>query len=123
VFELNVWSTTDSWQPLGARRIIGVLSRVGAVGCLILGHNKLGDEGCVELFKYLRSEEGQRHKVAGILLNANSLGNVALDSLRSFLCDNKWLKELYLASVSLKILTGSSSTADSTFIERFRRRL
>ena len=121
MFELNVQSITDSCQSPGARRVIEALSRVGAVGCLILGHNRLGDEGCVELLKYLRSEEGERHKVAGIMLNANGLGDVALDSLGSFLRGNEWLKELYLASVSLNILTGSS-IADSTPAERFRRR-
>lgn len=113
---------TDSGHPPGARRIVETLSREGAVGCLILGHNKLGDEGCVELLKYLCSEGGQRHKVASILLNANGLGNVALDSIGSFLRGNKWLKELYLASVSPRILTNSSIT-NSIDAERFRWRL
>ena len=99
MFEPYGWSTTGSRQRLGAGRIIEALSRLGPIGCLILRHNKLGDEGCVELFKYLRSEEGQRHEVAGILLDSNSLGNVALGSLGSFLRGNKWLKELYLANV------------------------
>ena len=92
-------SIRDSEQPPGAKKIIETLSRRDAVACLILRHNKLGDEGCVELFKYLCSGEGQRHKIAGILLNANCLGNVALESIGDFLHDNKWLKELYLANV------------------------
>lgn len=71
-----------------------------AVACLLLRHNNLGDEGCVELLQYLRSETGQRHRVAGILLNANSLGNAALESIGSFLRGNQWLKELSLAAVS-----------------------
>lgn len=120
--EPYVWSTTGSRQPLGAGRIIEALSRLGAVGCLALRHNKLGDEGCVELLKYLRSEEGQRHEVAGILLDANNLGNVALDSIGGFLRGNKWLKELYLANVSPNVFTGSNA-ADSASAERFRRRL
>ncbi|KAF9652746.1 RNI-like protein [Thelephora ganbajun] len=82
----------------GARKIIEALSRRDAVACLILRHNELGDEGCVKLFEYLCSEGGQRHKVAGILLNANCLGNVALKSVGDFLRDNRWLRELYLAS-------------------------
>lgn len=122
MLEPHVRSTFDPCKPLGARRIIKTLSRVGAVGCLILGHNRLGDEGCVELLKYLRSEEGQRHRVASILLNSNGLGNVALDSLGSFLRENKWLTELYLTSVSLSILTVGGA-ADPTSAERVRRRL
>jgi len=70
----------------------------------------LGDEGCVELFEYLCSEEGQRHNVAGILLNANGLGNVALESIGNFLRDNKWLKELYLASVRPNIFAENNTT-------------
>lgn len=112
VFHLYVRATTHSWQPPGARRIIKTLSHTGAVGCLILGYNNLGDEGCAELLKYLRSEEGQRHKIASILLNANGLGNVALNSLGGFLRGNKSLKELYLPSVSLNIPTGTN-TPDS----------
>lgn len=79
--------------------MIGVLSQKDTVACLDLRYNELGGEGCLELFKYLRSEEGQRHKIAGILLGANKLGNVALESIGSFLCGNKWLKELYLTNV------------------------
>lgn len=121
--EPYLWSTiSDSCQGLGARRTIETLSRVGAVGCLILGHNKLGDEGCVELLKYLRSEEGQRHRVVGLVLNVNDLGNVALDSLGGFLRGNEWLKELYLASVSLNVPTGDR-TVDSESAERFRWRV
>lgn len=90
--------------------MIEALSRRDAVAWLILRHNNLGDDGCVELFKYLCSEEGRTHKVSGILLNANSLGNVALESIGNFLRDNRWLKELYLASVRLTALTCSSTT-------------
>lgn len=103
-------SVTDSGQPPGARKIIEALSRRDAVAWLILRHNNLGDDGCVELFEYLRSEEGRRHKVSGILLNANSLGNVALESIGNFLRDNRWLKELYLATVRPNILTYSNTT-------------
>lgn len=96
---LSTWPEADSGQPSGARDIIKALSKRDTVACLILRHNKLGDEGGAELFKYLCSEEGQRHKVAGILLNENRLGNVALESIGKYLRDNKWLRELYLASV------------------------
>ena len=120
-FHIPPRSITDSGQPPGARKIIDTLSRRDAVACLFLRHNKLGDEGCVELFEYLCSEEGQRHQVAGILLNANSLGNVALESIGSFLRDNKWLKELYLASVRQDILTGSDD-AEFPSVERLHRR-
>ena len=90
---------SDSGQPLGAKKIIEALSRRDSVACLILRHNKLGDAGCVKLFKYLCSEEGKRHEVTGILLNTNCLGNVALGSIGEFLRDNKWIRELYLANV------------------------
>ena len=105
---------TDAGQPSGARTIIETLSRRDAVARLNLRHNWLRDEGCVELFKYLCSEEGQRHKVVGILLNANGLGNLALESIGNFLRDNRWLKELCLASVRPTLhLPTSRSTAQS----------
>lgn len=107
---LYVWSIIDAGHPPGARKIVETLSRRDAVACLILRHNDLGDGGCVELFKYLCSEEGRRHKVAGILLNANSLGNVALESIGDFLRDNKWLKELYLMNVMPDLSTHSGIT-------------
>lgn len=101
---------TDSGQSPGARKIIETLSRRDAVAWLILRHNNLGDNGCVELFKYLCSEEGQRHTVSGILLNTNNLGNVALESIGNFLRGNRWLKELYLASVRPESLPYISTT-------------
>ena len=119
--ELLTLSITDSGQPPGARKIIEALSRRDAVALLILRHNNLGDDGCVELFEYLRSEEGRKHKVSGILLNANSLGNVALESVGKFLRDNRWLKELYLASVRPNVHTHRSTT-DSP-VERLYWRL
>ena len=112
----------DSGQPPGAREIIKTLSRRDAVACLILRHNKLGDEGCAELFKYLSSEDGQRHKIVGILLNNNRLGNVALESIGNFLRNNKRLKEIYLASVRPN-LPASSNVPESPSVERLRREL
>lgn len=82
----------------GAKKIIETLSQKSTVACLDLQYNKLGDEGCLELFKYLRSGEAQRHKVARILLVGNSLGNVALESIGSFIHGNSWLEALYLSS-------------------------
>lgn len=87
-----------------------MLLKRDAVAFLILRHNELGEDGCVELFKYLRSGEGQRHKVSAILLNENSLGNVALESIGNFLRDGRWLKELYLASVRPTLLTYGGGT-------------
>lgn len=87
-----------------------MLSKRDTVAWLILRHNKLGDDGCVELFKYLCSEDGRRHKVSGILLNANNLGNTALESIGGFLRDNRWLKELYLTSVRSNLPPYSSTT-------------
>ena len=119
--ELLTLSITDSGQPPGARKIVEALSKRNAVALLILRHNNLGDDGCVELFEYLRSEEGRKHKVSGILLNANSLGNVALESVGKFLRDNRWLKELYLASVRPNVHTHRSTTDSS--VERLYWRL
>ena len=101
---------TDLGQPPGARTVIEELSRRDTISCLALRHNKLGDDGCAELFKYLCSEEGQRYKLSRILLNANSLGNVALGSISNFLRDNRWLRDLYLACVRPKALTDGSAT-------------
>lgn len=74
-----------------------------AVACLILHHNQLGDEGCVELFEYLRSDKGRRHEVSAILLNSNNLGNVALEAIGNFLRGNEYLRDLYLANVGRNI--------------------
>lgn len=62
----------------GAEFIMKLLQRNRSARNLILGHNALGDTGCVALFDYLRSEEGKKHKLVEISLNANNIGDAGL---------------------------------------------
>jgi Leucine Rich repeat len=62
----------------GAEAIVKVLRMRRSVHHLILGHNELGDAGCVALFDYLRSEEGRMHNLLEISLNMNSIGDAGL---------------------------------------------
>ena len=62
----------------GAEAIVKLLRMHRSIHHLILGHNTLGDAGCVALFDYLRSEEGKKHKLMEISLNANNIGDAGL---------------------------------------------
>lgn len=96
----------------GARR---VLSRCGSnvIEEISLGHNQLGNHGCVELFeglKQLREEQRQRKEGGGgsfklrkITLSSNQIGNEALDAITDYLCRDETLEELYLPNNQIKV--------------------
>lgn len=62
----------------GAEAIVKLLRTHRSIHHLILGHNALGDTGCIALFDYLRSEEGAKHRLKEISLNANGIGDKGL---------------------------------------------
>jgi hypothetical protein len=70
------------------------------VNVLILGHNQLGDDGCVELFDYLSSSEGRKYRITMIALNSNSIGDAGLRSIAQYLDNNQNLQSLSLQNVS-----------------------
>ncbi|TFK73368.1 hypothetical protein BDN72DRAFT_791004 [Pluteus cervinus] len=80
----------------GAQEIVGLISSRHSVTKLVLGHNDLGDDGCVVLFKFLRSPAGRKYRIAEISLNSNGIGNRGLLAVASYLKDNTILKELFL---------------------------
>lgn len=67
---------------------------------LVLNHNKLGNEGCAVLCKFLCSTIGKRHAISKIALNFNAIGNEGLSAISDFLKDDQHLKELSLANNS-----------------------
>lgn len=68
---------------------------------LILGHNRLLDDGCVVLFKFLNSSIGRTYRITNISLNSNGIGNFGLLAIADYLKDNQTLKELFLQNVSV----------------------
>ncbi|KDQ58682.1 hypothetical protein JAAARDRAFT_193216 [Jaapia argillacea MUCL 33604] len=81
---------------IGAREIIKTINSHQHVTRLILGHNQLGDEGCIELFTFLSSPEGHKHRIEEISLNSNKIENRGLEAIIEFLRGNLDLKELFL---------------------------
>ncbi|KAF8471512.1 hypothetical protein JB92DRAFT_1937809 [Gautieria morchelliformis] len=83
----------------GAEAILELLRVQRSVTHLILGHNSLRDTGCVALFDYLRSEEGKRHEILEISLNANQIGDAGLWAIARYLEYNNSLASLFLQNV------------------------
>lgn len=69
---------------------------------LILGHNELGDDGTIVLFKFLTSPIGRKHPIVEISLNSNDIGDRGLLAISEYLKDNIHLKELFLQNVSTR---------------------
>ncbi|KAF8591276.1 RNI-like protein [Ramaria rubella] len=86
----------------GAEAIVKLLRTHRSVHHLVLGHNRLGDAGCVALFDHLRSEEGKKHQIVEISLNANRIGDAGLWAISRYLEDNESLGALFLQNNLLK---------------------
>lgn len=67
---------------------------------LILGHNKLSDDGCIILFRFLGSPAGRKYRIAEISLNSNEIGDRGLLAIAAYLNGNQHLTELFLQNVS-----------------------
>lgn len=86
---------------LGAQELITTIISRRLVTKLILGHNDLSDDGCVELFKFLGCDIGSKHPIAEISLNSNGIGDRGLLSIANYMTNNQTLKELFLQNVRL----------------------
>ena len=84
----------------GAHVVIELIKQRRALRKLLLSGNKLGDEGCEELFRFLSSDEGRRYKLEEIALNSNGIGDLGLEAISGYLRDNQYLRELSLQNVS-----------------------
>lgn len=84
----------------GAQNIIKTIKSRRALQKLFLGQNSLGDLGCEELFRFLCSEQGRRHKLGEISVNSNGIGDRGLEVISEYLTDNQHLRELKLQNVS-----------------------
>ncbi|KAJ7594342.1 hypothetical protein C8J56DRAFT_434718 [Mycena floridula] len=80
----------------GAQQVISKITSRRTVTKLILGHNELGDDGCVVLTRFLSSSIGSRISLVEISLNANKIGNVGLLAIAEYLQGNQSLREIYL---------------------------
>jgi hypothetical protein len=87
----------------GAQQVILEIGKRRIVEKLLLGHNKLGDDGVEVIFDYLSSEPAARHKIVSIAVNSNDFGNKGLDSIARYLASNgkDSLQELFLQNVLL----------------------
>lgn len=84
----------------GANQIISSLVRARRlVHRLVLGHNELGDDGCVALFSFLGSSNGRKYHITYISLNANDIGERGLLAISRYMKDNQHLKQLLLQNV------------------------
>lgn len=84
----------------GAQEVISMITSRPKVTKLVLSHNKLGDEGCEVLFKFLCSDVGKKKNIAEIKLAMNGIGDRGLLAISEYLRRNDTLKELHLQSVS-----------------------
>ncbi|KAL6300957.1 hypothetical protein BKA93DRAFT_799841 [Sparassis latifolia] len=80
----------------GAQEVISTILSRRLVARLILGHNELGDDGCEELFNFLRSDLGRKYKISEISLNSNKIGDRGLFVIARYLEGNTTLGELFL---------------------------
>ncbi|KAI6029829.1 hypothetical protein BKA83DRAFT_4223653 [Pisolithus microcarpus] len=126
----------------GAQKVIPLLhSYRNGVVKMNLNHNSLGDDGIYQLFAYLSSSEGSKHRatLAEISLTGNGIGCKGLQTIAEYLRGNDVLRALWLANndftpdpatlsclanalnssrLRLLSLTNNSRLGDS-FVERF----
>ncbi|EPQ52269.1 RNI-like protein, partial [Gloeophyllum trabeum ATCC 11539] len=99
----------------GVKDIIKDIRSRRVVTKLILGHNDLGDDGCITLFDYLCSEEGRGYRIEEISLNSNNIGDRGLAAIADYLRDNHALKSL--------LLQGNAFRGDPEVVTRFAEAL
>ncbi|PBK67385.1 RNI-like protein [Armillaria solidipes] len=95
----------------GAQDVISMITSRRKVTKLILGHNKLSDDGCIVLFRFLESPAGRKYRIAEISLNSNEIGDRGLLAIATYLNGNQHLTELFLQN---NLFSG-----DSPVIETF----
>ncbi|KAF9459681.1 hypothetical protein BDZ94DRAFT_1171238 [Collybia nuda] len=80
----------------GAQEVISLITARRNVTSLILGHNSLGDDGCIVLFAFLQSAVGRKYHIAEIGINSNGIGDRGLLAISEYLVNNNSLRELFL---------------------------
>ncbi|KAK0458787.1 RNI-like protein [Desarmillaria tabescens] len=80
----------------GAQDVISMITSRRRVTKLILGHNKLSDDGCIVLFRFLASQAGRKYRITEISLNSNEIGDRGLLAIAVYLNENQHLTELFL---------------------------
>ncbi|KAK0480588.1 RNI-like protein [Armillaria novae-zelandiae] len=80
----------------GAQDVISMITSRRTVTKLILGHNKLSDDGCIVLFRFLGSPAGRKYRITEISLNSNEIGDRGLLAIATYLNGNQHLTELFL---------------------------
>ncbi|PBK81166.1 RNI-like protein [Armillaria gallica] len=80
----------------GAQDVIAMITSRRKVAKLILGHNKLSDDGCIVLFQFLGSPAGRKYRIMEISLNSNEIGDRGLLAIAAYLNGNQHLTELFL---------------------------
>ncbi|KAG2361849.1 hypothetical protein BDR07DRAFT_1485424 [Suillus spraguei] len=100
-------------STIAARNIIGTIQSREVVHRLDIGNSSLGDEGCVQLFKFLDSSAGRRCKnsLTELYLTGNGIGAKGLLAVSKFIKNNDVLREL--------CLSGNPLSADADVIAQF----
>ncbi|KAK0203633.1 RNI-like protein, partial [Desarmillaria ectypa] len=80
----------------GAQDVISMITSRRRVTKLILGHNKLSDDGCIVLFRFLASPAGRKYRITEISLNSNEISDRGLLAIAAYLNGNQYLTELFL---------------------------
>ncbi|KAH7905528.1 hypothetical protein BJ138DRAFT_1013543 [Hygrophoropsis aurantiaca] len=98
---------------LSARNIISSIQRRDIVHRLDIGNSSLGDEGCVQLFRYFASSLGRRCRqtVTELFLTKNDIGAKGLLAIAEFLHGNEVIREL--------CLSGNPLTTDPAVLSTF----
>jgi Leucine Rich repeat len=95
----------------GAEELISMIKARRTVHRLVLGHNELGDDGCVALFTFLAgSSDGRKYHIAYISLNANEIGERGLLAIAEYLKDNQHLKHLLLQNVCMSSIRSTATS-------------
>ena len=66
---------------------------------LTLDHNKLGEDGASELFRFLSSGSGRKHMIAEVTMNSNYMGDKGMAAMAEYIEGNEHLRELSLQNV------------------------
>ena len=84
-----------------SRELISIIRNRGRVTKLTLGHNPFGEEGALELFQFLCSDNARkyREKISEISLMSCYIGDSGMMALAEYLEGNAALKELSLQNV------------------------
>ncbi|KAF9237367.1 hypothetical protein BU15DRAFT_76082 [Melanogaster broomeanus] len=89
------------WGTTGAQKVISQLNtQHSAVTRLKLNHNPLGDDGVSQLFTYLCSASGSRHRatLSEISLTGNDIGCKGLQAISEYIRGTEVLNTLCLAN-------------------------